>query len=188
MILYTLTTPPATYPISTAEAKAACDVTFSDDDDLIDAYIAAAAGLVEEMAGKSLVSQTWTRTSPDAVGCVALTKPPLIAVTAMTYYDRDDVEQTLDVSDFYVYKDEDRAWIEPKNDADWPDFMDRQDALSIEFTSGFATVPPELVQAVKMLVSHWYDHRMTATEAKQTEVPYGVSTLVGLRRKGWIAA
>lgn len=187
MILYNRTVAPATFPVTTAQAKAACEVTFSDDDDYIDALIEAATRVVEEKSGKQLVSQTWTRTSPDAIGRLAIDKRPLIAVTGMTYYDRDDSSQSLTLSNFYVYKSEDRAWIEPKDGYEWPDMRDRMDALTITFTAGYTTVPETLVQAIKMLIREWYDTRATATEARRMEVPYGVDVLCGLERVGWVA-
>lgn len=187
MILYNLTTPAASYPVSLTEAKASCEVGFTDDDTYLNDLIAAATGVIEEMSGKQLVTQTWTRTSPSAVDKVQIEKRPLISVTSMSYYDRDDSLQTLDVANFYIYKSEDRAWIEPKENFDWPDLYDRMDALSIVFTTGYATIPPELKQAIRMLIRYWYDSRATATEKAHLEVPYGVKTLVGLRRVGWVA-
>lgn len=188
MILYNLTTAPASYPVALADVKAAADVTFTDDDDLLNALIAAATGVVEEMAGKSLVSQSWTRTSAGVSGktCVTLARPPVASLTSITYYDADNVSQTFDTANVYFTKDEDRAVLEPVDS--WPSMYDRPDALAIEFVAGYTTVPPELTQAIKMLVAEWYDNNMTADDAKRAEVPFGVTTLVGLRKKGWIAA
>lgn len=187
MILYNLTIDAASYPVTLTEAKLACEVSFADDDNYLNDLIAAASGVIQEKSGKQLITQTWTRTAPSACGKVQIEKRPLIAVTSMSYYDRDDASQTLDVANFYVYKSEDRAWIEPKDGFDWPDLYDRMDALSIVFTVGYASVPEELKQAILMLVRYWYDNRATATDRRHSEVPFGVETLVGLRRVGWVA-
>jgi len=188
MILYNLTSAPATYPVTSTEAKLACEVTHSDDDTYIDILIAAASGAVEEMSGKQLITQTWTRTSKYASGCIELERVPLISVTSMAYYDRDDASQTLTVSDFYIYSSEDRAFIEPKADADWPDLYDRSDALTITFTTGYSTVPAELKQAILLLIRQWYDSRMAVSEGSNSvmPIPFGVDHLVNLRRVGWI--
>lgn len=188
MITYNLTTAPASYPVALADVKAAADVTFTDDDDLLNALIAAATGVVEEMTGKSLIAQSWTRTSEGVSGktCISLKRPPVTSLTSITYYDGDNSSQTFDTANVYLVKDEDRAIIEPIDS--WPTMYDRPDALAIEFASGYSTVPPELVQAIKMLVAEWYDNNLTASEAKRMEVPFGVSTLVGLRKKGWVSA
>lgn len=187
MILYNRTVAPASNPVSLSEAKAHCVVDFTDDDTLIGSLVTAATNAVEEMTGKALVSQTWTRESPNAYGKIAIEKRPLISVTGISYFDRDNAEQSADVADFFVYSDEDRAWIEPKPDNDWPDFYDRDDALKITFTVGYSTVPEELKQAILMLVSHWYENRNAASEKAMTEIPLGVEAMIGLHRKGWAA-
>jgi hypothetical protein len=50
-------TPPAAEPVTLAEAKDHCRVTFADDDSLITSYIQAARETVEAFLGRSLVSK-----------------------------------------------------------------------------------------------------------------------------------
>ncbi len=187
MILYNLETAPASYPVTLPQAKDATDVTDHDDDDKLDLLIAAATEAVEVMTGKQIVTQTWSRTSPCAVDRIEIERAPLIAVTALDYFDRDNAAQTLTLTDFFTYKDADRSFFEPKPNTQWPDFYDRQDALKITFTVGFSTVPPALKNAILMLVAHWFDAPRAASEKPMREIPLGVSEMVQLHRIGWAA-
>lgn len=189
-MLINLVTAAASYPVTTAEAKAQLRVDADDEIVLINSLIATATSVVEKMSGRSLVTQTWDLAINRASGGVALLKTPVQSITSISYFDGDNSAQTATVSDFYLFNDEFGAWVEPKPDVDWPSTYNRPDALTIRFVSGQPAnaVPVEYKQAILMLVSHWFEMREPVSEKMMREIPFAVSSLINLDKVGWISA
>jgi len=185
------TSDPATSPVDLDEAKSQLNVFHSDDDWYISGLISAATAAVEEMTGRPLVTQTWELSLRYPRTRIYLPKTPAQSIDSITYYDRDETQQTASVSDFHLFNDIYRAWVEPKDGKDWPDVFGRPDALTISFIAGYGSasdVPTELKHAILMLLTHWYEERRAASDASMAEVPYSVGALVGLHRRGWVGA
>lgn len=185
------TSAPASEPVSLTEAKAQLRVDHSDEDTYISALISTATAAVEEMTGRALITQTWSLSMNGAVDRVYLPKTPVQSIDSITYYDRDEASQTATVGNFHLFGDIYRAWVEPKDDQDWPDVFDRPDSLTISFVAGYGAasdVPVEVVLAIKLLLSHWYEHRVPVSDRLMREVPFAVSSLVNLHRRGWIGS
>lgn len=185
------TSAPATQPVTLSEAKAQLRVDGVDDDAYILSLIATATADVEEMTDRPLITQTWALSLKHPHYRVYLPKTPVQSIDSITYFDRDEVSQTATVADFHLFSDIYRAWVEPKDDKDWPDVFNRPDALTITFIAGYgaaAAVPVEVKHAILMLVSHWYEQRVAVSEKLMREVPFSVSSLVGLHKRGWIGA
>lgn len=185
----TRTVDPASLPVGLDDMREHLRLDARDEDYLVIAYTGAAVDVIEEMTGRAIMPQTWAYSvsGPDETNAVALPKPPVSAIVSMTYYDADDVQQTLTVSDFYLFKTNDAAQVVPKSGVTWPVTKDRPDALTVTFTTGYSDVPKSIVHAIKMLVTHWFENRATAG-GDAREIPYAVEHLVGLHRVGWIGA
>ena len=175
--------------ITLAECKANMRVDSSDEDDFITALASSACGAVQARVGKALGAQTWSLSlyglSSDAM--LRLPVFPATAISSIAYYDSDDVEQSLSVSDFYLFGDSDGAYVKPKDGTSWPDTMDRPDAVTVTFTAGM-TPTQTMKQAALLLVAHWYSNRAATTEEQLRDIPEGVDALISLDRKGWVGA
>ncbi len=175
--------------VTTADAKAALRVDYSDDDTLIDGYIAAAAEALDGpygKIGKALLTQTRELKREPITGRNALYFPavPLQSVSSMSYFDKDNASQSLTVGDFTIYSEEDKAWIVPDIGTNWPVMYDRPDALTVTFVAGFGAssdVPENIMVAAKQLVAHMHEHR--GDEA--VDMPAMVEPLSGVSRLGW---
>lgn len=186
-MLLTRTVAPASQIVALQDVKDHLRVADGGIDDYyISGLISAASGAVEEMTGRAVVTQTWALSLPSVSGKVYLPKTPVQSVSSIAYYDADNASQTLTVSDYYLFKDQEKAWLEPKPNAVWPTTYDRADAVTITFVAGYSTVPQELKHAALLLIEHWYEHR-GATEGG-AEMPYAVASLVGLHKVGWVGA
>ena len=183
----TLNTAAALPPVTQAEAKAHLRVDGSDEDSLIDALVLAATSAVEEETGRALVTQTWDYAVSQPSGKVMLPVHPVASVSTLAYYDTDDAPQTLTVSDYYLFKGPDKAWLEPKDNVDWPEMKDRPDALTVTFVAGqaVAAVPQALKQAILLLVAHWYENREAV--GKLTAAPLAYGHIISQHRLGWVA-
>ena len=180
------------FPVTVAQVQAQSRI--DGETTYIQSLIAAATASVEESSGKALMEQTWEMkvSGPDD-GVIEIPKTPVLELVSITYLNAALVSTALDVDDFALLGDEDRAWIEPLEGVSWPSTVVRADAITITFTAGFEdaeSVPANLKQAILMMVGHLYQNREAVGDASQggfVAVPMGVEYLVGLSRRGWVA-
>jgi uncharacterized phiE125 gp8 family phage protein len=157
-------TEPEAEPITTAEGKKQCQVIASDDDDYIDTLIATARELVEHDSQRSLMPQSWRKqlhAFPDQ-RYITLPMGPVTAIEEFSYIDADGDPQTVYVASYTLDTDREPAAIFLKEDYDWPDAAAEPNAVTIEYSTGYAdaaTVPARAKHAIKLLVGHWYRFR-----------------------------
>lgn len=183
-----LITPPTTDIVTIAEVKRHCNVTATDEDDYLVALLRAATELVERETNRAFLSQTWqlTRTCFPASSRVELPRSPLQSVSSITYYDADGNSQTFASSNYHVdtVREPGVVWLD--EDSDWPDTDDRPDAVTVNYVAGWSDVedvPARAVQAVLLLVGHWYRQR-EAVGIAGFEVPFAYRALVDSLRVG----
>ncbi len=174
--------------LSLAEAKAHLRVDHDDDDETIQAYIAAAIDLIDGADGelqRCLAPQVWEYVLdafPDGPFTIPL--PPLIEVQEITYVDEAGEDQTLAESAYEVDAVREPGWLSPGEDG-WPATMETINAVVIRFQAGYAAdgssgnspIPPRIKQLVKLTVGHWYEHREAVTERQTHELPLAVQRL-----------
>lgn len=177
--------------VDLALAKQWLKVTDSHEDAIIGALIRRAAGYLDGpsgIVGKALLAQTWTLADAPVTGRTPFVVPvlPLISVTAIDIYDRDNVAQSLTLGDFTTYQTDDWAEIRPNIGTTWPAMYNRPDAITVTATFGFGTtrdaIPGPILQAAEVLVGHFYVNRESG------RIPEGVHDLVAGYRAGWVAA
>jgi uncharacterized phiE125 gp8 family phage protein len=177
---------PAAEPLSLAEAKAFLRVAHDDDDALIAALISAARGQIEALTRRALLSQTW-RVVLDrwpASGRIVPRIGPLRSVSAARVFDSANMAHALDVQRFVI----DAAsgviatpcWSLPSPGRDLA-------GIELDIEAGFGAlasdVPEPLRQAIRLLVSHWYDNRgIAAIGGSVALLPAGVAALVAPHR------
>jgi uncharacterized phiE125 gp8 family phage protein len=162
-----LVTAPAAL-LTTALAKSHLRVSGSTDDTYIDTILTVAVSNIENMVGRSLLHTVWDWVladwpSPDEW----FPRAPLATITHVKYLDNDGVQQTLAASQYIAmhagaYKTPGK--LHRAYNVAWPDHRPQANAIEVRFTAGYhataaASVPPELVHAVKLLVEHLYDNR-----------------------------
>jgi len=190
-MITSLVTAPSEYPVSIDQCKSDLRIQHEMDYDLIDDFIAAATDYAQEYLGKKIISQTWDFSTSYADSCDRIYLPYANAqsITSIKYYDADNVEQTLTVADYYFYKLDDKAFLMPKPDKNWPVVYSRIDAITIRFVVGYGgatEVPAAIVRAIRLLVAHWYEHREAVTlNATPSALIMGVESLLNIHRIGW---
>lgn len=154
----TLLSPPASEPVSLAEAKAHLKVDSDAEDALIETLITAARARAEWHTGRAFVTQSW-RLNLDAIpaGLIAeIPLPPLQTVSEVAVTDADGIRRVLDASDYTVDAASEPARViftkAPAN-------LRRFDAVEIAFTAGYAEVPAAIRQAILVIVGDIYAHR-----------------------------
>lgn len=155
----TLVTPATSSPVSLEEAKAWCRVDGTADDVALEGMLAAAAQLVEEHLGKSLCAQTWRLALDGFAAEIELPRGPVTAVTVFTYVDVDGVVRTVDPATYALDLVSDPQRVVLADGESWPGTATRVNAVLIEFSAGYATVPAPIATAIAMLVASWFENR-----------------------------
>lgn len=193
-----LLTAPATPILTTAEAKSHLRIYHTDEDAYIDALVAAATANIdgaEGWLGRCIVSQKWELTIDrfprnDHCGVVALNLPlpPLISIEEIEYDNEDGVATELTSANYRKFgvASTGGAYVLPLANTEWPSTHDEPASVRISFTAGYATVPASIKHAIKLLVSHFNEHREenidTGAKFGLIPLPFGVTALLTLYR------
>jgi|OM-RGC.v1.016729558 phage conserved hypothetical protein, phiE125 gp8 family len=190
-------TPPSAEPLTVGDVatKLHIRVDTSDDDALIESYIAAAREYIEGQTHLRLMTQTVRLNLRDfwPVGACGIVLPvgPIQAVSAVRYMDAGGLWQTLSADSYELMQSKRPAQLRPAYGLTWPAVRTGQDAVQIDLVVGFGDaqhhVPPGLLQAMRLIVAHWYGPagRESATAKSMSEIPFGVAAMIGPHRL-WI--
>lgn len=190
-----LTTAPTIEPVTLASAKAQTRVDFADDDDLLNGLIVAARETVEGYLRRALLQQTWTASFVRWPWCkerMVLIRPPVLSVQGVHYYDASGNAQSLDASDYFLETNGLDGLLTIKENTTLPELDDeRVMPVSVTYRAGYGTtagdVPQAIRQAILLLVSHWYEHRLPVVSGVSvTQIPKTVEYLLArCKLRGW---
>lgn len=147
--------------------------------------IKAAVRFFEEYTGRALLRQRWQLRLdgfPSQGGAIGLERPPVLSVDRIEFIDTEMVKQTLDPECYELDPQSEIDWLVPAYGFVWPETLDKVNAVSVEFTTGFAAagVVDENIQiALLLCIGHWFENReavITGTTA--TSLPLGVEDLL----------
>lgn len=182
----TRTVPPASSPVTLADAKAHCRVLHSDDDDYLTALVTAATAYIDGptgILGRCLLTQTWRVDLADWTDPIHLPVDPVVSIT-VAYTDSAGAAQTLAGSAYTLTAatgERPAIWL--KAGTQWPALADEPYPVRITAVCGAATCPPDIRVALLMLVGHWYANRMPATAGAMVDVPLSFDAIIGARRR-----
>lgn len=207
--VYRRTVAPAVEPVTLAEAKAHCKIDASDEDAYITALITAAREMVCTLTGRSLINETWTATldawpavdalhdwwdgvregpiSQLAASYVELTKAPNVAITSVNLLDEDNAATLWAATGYYLVDNHGYGRLTLRRGQVWPIPLRDAGAIVITFTAGYgasaASVPFALKHAIMLLVSHWFENRMPASECASSKLmPAGLGSILASYR------
>lgn len=180
----------ATLAVSVDDCKADLRIDDTAEDALIESYIVAATKLCSEIVGRKLITETWKYSVSCGFTELSLSLIPVGAITAIEYFDTDNVSQTMNVNDFLLYNYDDGAVLEPVIGFSWPSMYNRRDALNVTFTAGFGAasdIPETITRAIRLTVAHWYENRTgVSMGVTPSEIPFGIHALLAVERVGWV--
>lgn len=184
----TVIAPPATEPVSLAEAKMHCRVEHDAEDALISSLIQAARELVEETTGRALITRTLEWRVDRWATLLYLPYPPAISVVQISYTDAAGATATLPSTAYVLRTGVTPAYI--RLDAAQRPAVElaRDGAIAIRYQAGYGAaenVPMAFRQAILLLVGHWHLNREAASSANQSELPLAVSALLAPHRLHW---
>jgi uncharacterized phiE125 gp8 family phage protein len=182
-LIYTLTSEPATEPVTTAEAKVHCRVEGADSDEYLAQLVTDARRHVEDITGRALINQTWTAKADRFDECFELRHNPVSSVSSVTYVDTDGVTQTATGSLYTADTDHLPARVYLAYGQSWPSTRSQRKAVTITYVAGYgaaaSAVPGPLKHAIKFLVGHWFDNREPVVlGTSSTSIPLTVQRLI----------
>jgi len=181
-----VSTAPTIEPVTLTEAKLHLRIDGTDDDDLITSLIKVAREWCEGFQNRAFIEQSITARLDAFSNTIALPRPPLISVTTIKYYDTAGDQQTLSDSYYDVDTTSEPGLITLAYNQSWPAVRDIHHCIEIIYKAGYgataATVPESVKAAIKLLVSHLYEHREAMSEIALKEVPMAVKSLLSMDR------
>jgi uncharacterized phiE125 gp8 family phage protein len=175
-------TAPAVEPIALADMKAFLRVDTADDDDIITALIAGSRIHVEAQTRRALITQSWrlSRDSWPEDGRIKVLPAPLQSLTAARVYDEDGTTRTVDTQGFVLDLAASALAFAP-----WALPMPGRLVAGIEldvvvgYGDTASDVPEPLIQAIRLLVAHWYENRaVVANGTSNAKLPQTVAALL----------
>lgn len=179
----TITTQPASEPVTLSDAKLFMRVDISDDDALITEMIVAARQLCEEYTRRKFINtgitlaldgfplrsleKWWDGVQQmaeselySAANYIKLPFPPAVSITSITTYNRANASAVFASASYRL----DTAGTVYLNDGySWPNDLRDYDSVRVVYVAGYgsnaAAVPSMLKHAVKMTVAAMYDDR-----------------------------
>lgn len=146
-----------TEALSLVDVKLHLNVTFPDDDTLIDSMISAAREWAETHTEKAIVDQEVTAYYTRLSGALTLPLGNATAVESIVYLDDDGAEQT--VGDIYLLTKGTPNRIKLKPGEQWPSTNGQEDGVVVTYTAGSAFIPHRTRVALQMMVADMYEHR-----------------------------
>jgi uncharacterized phiE125 gp8 family phage protein len=131
-----LITPPSGYPVTATEVKENSRWDGTDLDGIINTHIATATALVQKYAGRAIKPQTWELVLDAFSDSIMLPLGPVTSITSITYYDTDEVLQTLATDQYVLDNVADPAWIVRPTDVTYPGVADGVNNVIIRFLAG----------------------------------------------------
>lgn len=152
---------PQQEPITVHDVRAQSRLdVMSIEESYLQSLISAARDVAENHTWLSIAEKTYL-TAMDAfpTGAISIDPHPVTEIVSVEYDDLDGNTQTLDPSNYQVDLIGIPARIIPLTD--WPGTQDRANAVRVIYKAGYtpATLPPQLRQAMLVLVDHFYEHR-----------------------------
>jgi uncharacterized phiE125 gp8 family phage protein len=179
----------ATYPITVASLRDYLRITGTDDDTALADAIAYAVDFVERATGQRMLERAeredfdeW----PDGRE-MRISRVPVLSVDSVKYV-TGGVETVMSSSKYTVAGDYDgigeirRARIVLNQNEAWPTTDDVPAAVRVYYSAGYgeaADVPASLLQAVRWLAGHVYEHREAVTDLRLAELPLGLQAVIG---------
>lgn len=194
--------------LAEAKIQLRVDSTFTADDALITSMIVAARQYCEMATRRAFITTTFDlfldgfpygggyynraiRQSgnpyiyglPTNAGVLELPRPPLQSVTSITYLDSTGNTQTLATSVYRIVKgSEGLGKVTTQPGQVFPVTLPQIGSATVRFVSGYgdaaSSVPDGIKNAMKLCISHWYNHREAVSDGTFSQVPMAVDALL----------
>lgn len=171
----TLTTAPASEPLTAEEARRHCRIEDASEDSYIETLIEAARRYCENITDRAFITQTWKLYLDSFPTEIELRRCPVISITSITYIANDGTTTTLSTDVYQLLPGTEPGIVTLKYNQTWPSIRGDVRGVIVTFTAGYgdaSAVPESIKHAMKLLIAHWYRNResvITGTISKDLE-------------------
>ncbi|SKA31035.1 head-tail connector protein [Consotaella salsifontis] len=174
----TVTTPPATEPVTLDDVKRQVYVDHDDDNDLIERLIAAARDHVERYCGAMFASQTVTIKCDEFGDFSYLPVAPVSSISSIEYDAIGGTAVTLPTSVYELRSDGIESRIVLKYGQQWPPIQPGS-RITVTAVVGHDDVPPAVKHAMLLYIANAFENRENAADGGWTTMD---SLLCNFRR------
>lgn len=168
--------------LTAAAMRLHCRIDHTAEDALLEAYIDAAQRQAEEISGRAIGETVYAlRLSrfPAAGEPIMLPRPRCKSLDQVTWITPDGTTHTAEEEDFQLGLHLEPALIYPLPFQRWPETSTRHvNAVTIMYTAGETSPQPMILQALRLAVADWYQHREASLEATVSRLPNGSERLL----------
>lgn len=156
---------PAALPVSREECKLHLRVDGSDEDGLIDIYLAAAVSHLDGEAGwlgRAIVAQTWSQQFDAFARSILLGLAPVTAISSVVYEDANGAPQTVAADQYELFNGGSAPELRFIDDFSFPVVGDDLPVLTITFVGGYGDdedVPAAIKVGILLMVADMYENR-----------------------------
>lgn len=187
-----LVSAPAVLPVSREECKLHLKVDWSDEDGLIDIYLAAAVGHLDGAhgwLGRSIVAQTWSQQFDQFERRLLLDVAPVTSIVSVVYEDGANVPQTVPALSYELVNGGSSPEVRFLDDFTFPAVGADIPVVKVSFVSGYGNdteAPPAIKVAILLMVGDMYQSREAKLDAGIVENST-VRRLLDPYRTRWVA-
>jgi hypothetical protein len=200
-------------PVSLADVKAHLRVEHTEEDSTIAGFIAVARERLEDEARRVFLTKTYDYRIDNfgymngaqnrairqmginpwlfGVSAEPLVLPygPITEIISITYRSSSTGAPTVLDPAMYRLSPGERARVEPAFGTAWPATMPGIDGVTIRYVAGYGDTPAEVPvkyrQAIKMLVSYYWECRSNGQPPNGLDIPDDVMRLIGVAGRGY---
>lgn len=187
---------PGVEPVTLAEAKDHLRVSGTDDDNALNAFIAAARGRCESFTGRQLILATWQWEFESFGGDSTeflVPKLPLVQIATVKYMN----DATPSVLTTVTISDVDESVhphlpgrFRPRDGVSWPTNVraNAYNNVQVVFDAGISSVlgvADELKQAMLLMIGHWHNNRENTVEGSLSRIPLAAEDLMTPFKTEW---
>lgn len=164
--------------ITIAEAKQHLRVDHAHEDDLIQGLILAAYMSAERQTRRSLVQQDLTIVIDSLPrGAIELSFAPVQELLSFDYTSPEGVPLSIPVEDMRLDTRRLYPLLIPKS-GEWPEVIKEPECVSFTIRTGYPKTPPDIRQAILLLIGHFYLNREAILIGKGQTLPMGADMLL----------
>lgn len=183
----TTLTPPGLEPVSVPEARARIRMSTDETAAEVTAMIKSARAAVETYLRRRLITRTVRLTLTGFPARVNIPVAPVQSIAAIRYVDDAGTEQTLAATEYTLVASAVPNFIVPAYRKAWPATQAHYDTIKVDVVVGYGNassdVPPDILQALYLLLGHIYENREAAIVGSITsELPFGVAAMLDPHR------
>lgn len=152
----------------------------ADDTQIVESLITAARQYCEHYCDRALVKQAYITTFDRFIDGIYLPGGNVINVLSFSYLNEMREKTEVDPA-IYSVSAKGRLRLNPHDS--WPRHEDIPNSIQIEYTTGYEQVPQDIIQAMRLLITSFYENRSEVVVGASTgRIPFGVHALLSRHR------